>query len=69
MNEQGDLGNKDISKQSEQDSSLAIKTRFLLPPHVEILLPGLMLTAAISALALHTGAKITYVTPLMQLWA
>ncbi|GER94391.1 putative sulfate exporter family transporter [hot springs metagenome] len=28
-------------------------------------MPGLMLTAAISALALHTGAKLTYVTPLI----
>ena len=46
-------------------SSIAIKTRFFLPPHIEALMPGLVLTIAISALSLHTGAKITYVTPLI----
>ncbi len=50
---------------NNEDSSLAIKTRFFLPPHVERLMPGVMLTASISALALHTGAKLTYVTPLI----
>jgi len=48
-----------------EDTTLAIKTRFFLPPHIEALMPGLLLTAAISALSLHTGAKITYVTPLI----
>ncbi|HMK43282.1 MAG TPA: putative sulfate exporter family transporter [Dissulfurispiraceae bacterium] len=46
-------------------SSLMIKTRFFIPPHVQVLMPGLILTSIISALALHTGAKITYVTPLI----
>ncbi len=54
-----------MSEQSNEDRSLTIKTRFFLPPHAEALMPGLMLTAAISALALHTGAKLTYVTPLI----
>ena len=60
--------NKSSNNNDEQitdESSLAIKTRFFLPPHIEALMPGLLLTAAISALALHTGAKITYVTPLI----
>jgi len=65
MSDQVNLVNKGHNKQTEDDRSLAIKTRFFLPPHVEALMPGLMLTAAISALALHTGAKITYVTPLI----
>lgn len=50
---------------TENNSNLSIKTRFFLPPHIEALMPGLVLTTAISALALHTGAKITYVTPLI----
>jgi uncharacterized integral membrane protein (TIGR00698 family) len=49
--------------------SLAIKFRFIVPPEVEILLPGLMLTAVISAMALHTGAKLHYVTPLIAAMA
>ena len=49
----------------QDESSLAIQTRFFIPPHVQILLPGLILTSIISALALHTGDKITYVTPLI----
>jgi uncharacterized integral membrane protein (TIGR00698 family) len=44
---------------------LAIKTRFVLPPEVEILVPGLVLTASISAIALHAGSELTYVTPLI----
>jgi uncharacterized integral membrane protein (TIGR00698 family) len=51
--------------ETDDDKTLVIKTRFFLPPHVEVLMPGLLLTAMISALALHTGAKLTYVTPLI----
>ncbi|BCB96523.1 membrane protein [Dissulfurispira thermophila] len=65
MSEQVCLENKGHGGQAEEDRSLVIKTRFFLPPHVDALMPGLMLTAAISALALHTGAKLTYVTPLI----
>lgn len=65
MSEQRCLKNQGHGGQTEEDRSLAIRTRFFLPPHVEALMPGLMLTAAISALALHTGAKLTYVTPLI----
>ncbi len=50
---------------SPMEKTLTLKTRFFLPPHVEELLPGLMLTAGISALALHTGSQLTYVTPLI----
>jgi uncharacterized integral membrane protein (TIGR00698 family) len=53
------------NKPTDQSDGFAIKTRFFLPPHVEALMPGLMLTAAVSALALHTGAKLTYFTPLI----
>ncbi len=63
MNLDENKNNKD--EQIATGSSLAIKTRFFLPPHIEALMPGLLLTAAISALALHTGAKLTYVTPLI----
>ncbi len=49
--------------------SLAIKFRFIIPPEVERLLPGLMLTGVISALALHTGAQLHYVTPLIAAMA
>lgn len=49
----------------EDAKDLVIRTRFFMPPLVEALMPGLILTALISALALHTGAKITYVTPLI----
>ncbi len=49
--------------------SLAIKFRFIVPPEFEVLLPGLMLTAVISALALHTGAQLHYVTPLIAAMA
>ncbi len=47
-------------------TGLAIRFRFLLPPHIEVLLPGLFLTSIISALALHTGAELHYVTPLIS---
>jgi len=50
---------------AETNGGLAIKTRFFLPPQDRAMMPGLMLTAAIAALALHTGAKLTYVTPLI----
>jgi len=48
-----------------QRGGLILQTRFFIPPEVEVLLPGLMLTAAIAALALHTGSQLTYVTPLI----
>lgn len=51
------------------DASLAIKSRFIIPEEVEVLLPGLLLTAVISALALHTGAQLHYVTPLIAAMA
>lgn len=51
--------------QEQDEKSIAIKFRFFLPPEVEVLLPGLILTSIISALALHTGAKLHYVTPLI----
>ena len=50
---------------SKKDQTLKLKFRFFVPPEVEVLLPGLFLTAIISALALHTGAKLHYVTPLI----
>ncbi len=57
-------------KQDEKDDrTLAIKFRFFLPPEVELLLPGIILTAIISAIALHTGAKLYYVTPLIAAMA
>ena len=65
MGKQMDLENKKHNEQTEDDRSLAIKSRFFLPPHVEALMPGLLMTASIAALALHTGAKLTYVTPLI----
>lgn len=61
-----DIGeNRKIGQEADNPETLAIKTRFFIPPHIEALMPGLVLTAVISALALHTGAKITYVTPLI----
>lgn len=36
-----------------------------LPPYVEEKLPGLILTAIISALALYTSAQVSYVSPLI----
>ncbi|MCE5312653.1 MAG: YeiH family protein [Nitrospiraceae bacterium] len=50
---------------NEDMNTLAIRSRFFLPPGASVLMPGLLLTAVISAIALHTGAKITYVTPLI----
>jgi uncharacterized integral membrane protein (TIGR00698 family) len=55
--------------QDTEEKTLAIKFRFFLPPEVEGLLPGLVLTSIISALALHTGAKLHYVTPLIAAMA
>jgi uncharacterized integral membrane protein (TIGR00698 family) len=52
-------------REEREEKTLAIKFRFFLPPHVEVLMPGIILTAIISALALHTGAKLHYVTPLI----
>ncbi|MCS7149409.1 MAG: YeiH family protein [Caldimicrobium sp.] len=46
----------------------AISFSFLkgyLPPAVEEKLPGLILTAVISALALYTGSQVSYVSPLL----
>lgn len=57
------------STQDPRKESLAIKSRFIMPEEVEVLLPGLMLTAVISAMALHTGAKLHYVTPLIAAMA
>ncbi len=45
--------------------SLASAISFLLPPGTAPLLPGLILTACISAIAIYTGAQLTYVTPLI----
>ena len=45
--------------------SLASMVSFLLPPGAAVLLPGLILTTGIAAIALYTGAQITYVTPLI----
>lgn len=45
--------------------TLASMVSFLLPPDAAVLLPGLILTASISAIAIYTGAQITYVTPLI----
>ena len=45
--------------------NLASTISFFLPPEVAVLLPGLILTASISAIALYTGAQLHYVTPLI----
>ncbi len=55
----------DPENAQDDPNTLAIRSRFLLPPEAAVLMPGLLLTAIISAIALHTGAKITYVTPLI----
>ncbi len=44
---------------------LGLKLRFFVPPEVERLLPGIFMTAVISAIALHAGAELHYVTPLI----
>jgi uncharacterized integral membrane protein (TIGR00698 family) len=56
---------KPIKSGEKDEKTLAIRFRFFLPPNVEVLLPGIILTSIISALALHTGAKLHYVTPLI----
>lgn len=45
--------------------ALAEKFSFFLPPEAAAKIPGLMLTISIAAIALYTGAQITYVTPLI----
>jgi len=45
--------------------SLASSVSFLLPPGAAARLPGLILTSSIAAIAIYTGAQITYVTPLI----
>lgn len=45
--------------------TLASAVSFMLPPGAAALLPGLILTASISTIAIYTGAQITYVTPLI----
>jgi uncharacterized integral membrane protein (TIGR00698 family) len=45
--------------------TLASTLSFLLPPGTAALLPGLILTTSIAAIAVYTGAQITYVTPLI----
>lgn len=61
---------EDIKTETNRsDVSLAIKSRFIIPEEVEALLPGLVLTAVISTLALHTGAQLHYVTPLIAAMA
>ncbi|BHH82119.1 YeiH family protein [Desulforhopalus sp. 52FAK] len=43
----------------------AEKFSFFLPPEAAVLIPGLMLTMCIAAIALYTGAQLAYVTPLI----
>ncbi len=64
-NNQNNMG----SREEQDENTLAIKFRFFVPPEVEVLLPGLILTAIISALALHTGAELHFVTPLIAAMA
>jgi uncharacterized integral membrane protein (TIGR00698 family) len=45
--------------------TLAEKFSFFLPPEAAAKIPGLMLTTSIAAIALYTGAQLTYVTPLI----
>lgn len=45
--------------------SLAEKFSFFLPPEAAAKIPGLMLTMSIAAIAIYTGAQLTYVTPLI----
>ena len=45
--------------------ALASTVSFLLPPGAAVRLPGLILTSSIAAIAVYTGAQITYVTPLI----
>jgi uncharacterized integral membrane protein (TIGR00698 family) len=57
--------NIDTQTESSGIISLASTVSFLLPPEVAVLLPGLILTASISAIAIYTGAQLHYVTPLV----
>ena len=45
--------------------ALSSKLDFILPPGVSALVPGLLLTCCISAIAIYTGAQLKYVTPLI----
>ncbi|THB80883.1 MAG: YeiH family putative sulfate export transporter [Desulfobacteraceae bacterium] len=45
--------------------TLADQFSFLLPPETAALIPGLLLTISIAAIAIYTGAQLTYVTPLI----
>jgi uncharacterized integral membrane protein (TIGR00698 family) len=45
--------------------AIAKKLEFILPHEVTFLVPGLLLTATISLIALYTGARLQYVTPLI----
>jgi len=45
--------------------ALSSKLDFILPPGVSALVPGLLLTCCISAIAIYTGAHLRYVTPLI----
>ena len=45
--------------------TLASMLSFILPPGAANILPGLILTTSIAAIAIYTGAQITYVTPLI----
>jgi len=45
--------------------ALSSKLDFILPPGVSALVPGLLLTCCISAIAIYTGAHLRYVTPLV----
>jgi uncharacterized integral membrane protein (TIGR00698 family) len=60
---------KPVEKEEKDEKTLAIKFRFFIPPGVEVLLPGIILTSIISALALHTGSQLHYVTPLIAAMA
>lgn len=56
-----------VANQTESSGivSLASTISIFLPPEVAALLPGLILTASISAIAIYTGAQLHYVTPLV----
>jgi len=45
--------------------TLAEKFSFFLPPEAAAKIPGLLLTMSIAAIAIYTGAQLTYVTPLI----
>lgn len=45
--------------------AISSKLDFILPPGVSALVPGLLLTCCISAIAVYAGAHLQYVTPLI----